>query len=223
MKQVKAYFMGNFEQTFVLIILISMVVINYFLPYKIAFLNFYYLPILAAGYFLGKKASATGSLLCILVVVIFFLLSPRSFYLENNTINLALNLATWGSFLLLAGIIVGTLHEKLAEEYEHASQLNDELQKSHEELEKANLNLTESNRLLAEKATELEEKTRTIEMLKDKVENTLYSTMDSSVAKLIIQGRLRNEKKSISVLFSDLMGFTAFSDENKPETVIEKL
>ncbi len=223
MKEIKKYLLKNFELVFVLIIPLSVIVITCFLPHKIAFLNFYYLPILVAGYFLGKKASVTGSILCILVVAIVALISPHSFYMTRDNMHLALHLTTWGSFLLLAGIIVGTLQEKLSEEYQHTNHLNEELQKSKKKLEKTNSELGASNRILEKKAKELEENKKTIESMKDKMEATLYSTMDSTVAKLVIQGRLRNEKKSIGILFSDLVGFTTFSEENKPEIVIEKL
>lgn len=223
MKDIKSYLRKDFEQVFVLVILVSVIVINYFLPYKIAFLNFYYLPIMLSGYFLGKRASVKGSLLCILVVVIFGILSPDSFYMAKGNLNVALNLVTWASFLLLAGIAVGTLQEKLVDEYECASQLNKELQDSHAELEKTNHKLKETNSTLEQKASELEEKKSAVENLQEKMEKTLFSTMDSSVAKLIIQGRLRNEKKNISVLFSDLVKFTNFAEKNRPETVLEKL
>ena len=60
-------------------------------------------------------------------------------------------------------------------------------------------------------------------MLKNKVEETLFSTMDAEVAKLIIEERLRNEKREISVMFCDLVGFTAYSEERQPEVVIGDL
>jgi len=223
MKRLTAYFYQNLEQTFVLLVLVSIILINYFLPYKIAFLNFYYLPIMLLGYFLGKEASVMGSILCILTVTVFALMLPDSFQMGRGNLDVALNLATWASFLLLAGVIVGTLQEKLSAQYEHAHQLNEELQQSQAKLEKVNRNLRDSNTVLEEKTHELEVTKETIEKLKDKVEEALYSTMDSSVAKLLIQGRLRNEKKNVSVLFADLVGFTNFSDEHRPEEVIEEL
>ena len=141
MKKILNYLNDNLEQSFVLMVLLSIIIIGYFLPYKIAFLNFYYLPIMLMGYFMGKEGSVMGSILCILTVTIFALISPSSFYSGKGNLDVALNLATWGSFLLLAGIFVGVLQEKLADEYEHASQLNQELQKSHKELEAVNMEL----------------------------------------------------------------------------------
>ncbi|PCI35040.1 MAG: hypothetical protein COB53_11355, partial [Elusimicrobia bacterium] len=50
-----------------------------------------------------------------------------------------------------------------------------------------------------------------------------YATMDPSVAKLIIDHRLRNEKRSITVLFADLADFTKTAEGRPPESVIEDL
>ena len=49
------YILKNFEGIFILLILVSVSLINYYIYSKVAFLNFYFLPILTAGYFLGKK------------------------------------------------------------------------------------------------------------------------------------------------------------------------
>ena len=59
--------------------------------------------------------------------------------------------------------------------------------------------------------------------MKTKVEDTLYATMDASVANLIIEGRLRTEKRNVAVMFSDLSGFTGYSEERPPELVIRDL
>ena len=59
--------------------------------------------------------------------------------------------------------------------------------------------------------------------MKEKVEKTLYATMDPVVAKLATEGKLRFEKREISIMFTDLTDFTAFSDKNRPDVVLEEL
>jgi HD-GYP domain-containing protein (c-di-GMP phosphodiesterase class II) len=96
-----------------------------------------------------------------------------------------------------------------------------------EELNRANASLKDYGENLElkvkERTEELEKSKQSIESLKAKVEETLYSTMDASVAKLLIAGPLRNEKHNVSVLFSDLVGFTSYSEQNPPEIVIRDL
>jgi len=112
MIKIKQYFIKNFEQFFVLAILLSVIIINYYIPYKLAFLNFYYIPVLLASYFLGKKNTIYGALLCILWVVISVFLSPSSFFFEQTKFSLFFNIVAWASFLLLAGGIIARLQEE---------------------------------------------------------------------------------------------------------------
>ena len=55
METLKRYFIRNFEQSFVLLILVSTAVIGFFVPEKLAFLNFYFLPIILGAYYLGRR------------------------------------------------------------------------------------------------------------------------------------------------------------------------
>ncbi|SMC82195.1 HDIG domain-containing protein [Desulfocicer vacuolatum DSM 3385] len=110
--RVKQYFINNFEQLFVLTILLSVTIINYYVPYKLAFLNFYFIPVLVASYFLGKNNTMFGALLCIFWVILIVFLSPTSFLFEQTQFSLFFNIVAWASFLLLAGGIIGKLQEQ---------------------------------------------------------------------------------------------------------------
>jgi len=280
MNELQAYFLKNFEQLFVLLTLVATVLINYFIGQKIAFLNFYFLPIILAGYYLGRRKAVLGAFFSVLAISLYVYIQPEKFLTESTEIDLYLHILTWGSFLILAGAVVGGLHEKLVVEVETTRRLNQQLQGEHEELNRANAalrintdNLEYLNRELQhhqeelnranttlkdysdnlehrvkerteelkqanaslkdytenlenkvkERTEELEKSKQSIESLKAKVEEALYSTMDSSVVKLMIEGRLRNEKRNVSVLFSDLVGFTTHSEQNPPEIVIRDL
>ena len=282
MDKLKAYFLRYFEQTFVLLTLVVTALINYhpLITDKLAFLNFYFLPIILSGYYLGRRKAVLGAFFAVLMVAAYVYYQPQAFMPESTEGALYGHIVAWGSFLILAGAVVGGLHEKLALEVENTRRLNQQLQGEQEELNRANAalrtnadNLKYLNRELQhhqeelnranatmkdysdnlehkvkerteelkqaaaalkdhaenlelkvkERTEELEKSKQSIESLKSKVEETLFSTMDPAVSKLIIEGRLRNEKRNVSILFSDLVGFTTYSEQNPPEIVIRDL
>jgi len=224
---IKRYLIDRFEQVFVLVVLVSIALINYYIPYKIAFLSFYYIPILLAAYYLGRRNTLYGAILCISLVTCYALISPEAFVVRETKFDMFFNILSWACFLLLAGVILGTVQEKFNEEYQRTSKLNEELKQKEEQLVSANKELEEHGKDLEikvrERTASLEKSKMAVEGLKQKVEETLYSTMDPTVAKLVIEERLRNEKREISVLFSDLKGFSAYSEERQPEVVIGEL
>ena len=227
MEPIKQYFLKNFESSFVLLILVSVAVINYFIPYKLAFLNFYFIPILLAASYLDVRKSILGAFFCILLVAIYAYLYPQSFMISWTLLDLAMNITVWGGFLILTGALVGNLRRKLREEMTQRTTLQQELIESKVELDQMSRDLQDHSEHLEEKVSErteyLEKAKRHIEELKERVEEALYSSMDSSVVKLIIEKRLRTEKRVLSVMFADLKGFTQYSEERRPEVVVTDL
>lgn len=227
MEGLKNYIVRNFEQFFVLLVLLVTVIINYFIPYKLAFLNLYFLPIILGGYYLGRRQAVLGAFLAVIAVGIFVYIFPGSFIVKSTTLVLYTQIMVWGCFLILAGAVVGFLRERLAERIETVESLNSELLEKGDKLADANLSLKDySDNLegrVTERTRELEESRNAIEVMKGKVENALYATMDPAVVNLMIEGQLRNEKREISVLFSDLVAFTSYSEKNPPEVVIGEL
>jgi len=227
MEKFKLYLTQYFEHVFVLLILLATSVLNYFVPYKIAFLNFYFLPIILGAYFLGQKRAMLGAVFCLVMVLGYMLLDPEAFISENSTGGVYLHLTIWGGFLILAGAVVGRLQENLKLEVANALQLNRQLEQSQQELNETNIHLRDSNQNLEERVQErtleLQQSKSAVENLKSRVESALYSTMDSAVVNLMIEGRLRNEKRLMSVMFVDLVGFTSYSENTQPENVVADL
>ncbi|MGH7209572.1 MAG: HD domain-containing phosphohydrolase [Nitrospiraceae bacterium] len=227
MERLKNYLLKNFEQLFVLLILCATVLVNYYIPQKMAFLNFYFLPIILAGYYLGQRKAVLGAVLCALVISLYVGLNPELFEAPHSLLDVFLNLMIWGGFLIISGSVVGRLKEKLDEKISGAQILNQELEQQKKELRRTNEALQDDSvnleQKVRERTEELEQSKRAVEALKAKVEEALYATMDASVVKLMIEGRLRNDKRNVSVLFSDLAGFTTYSEEHPPETVIQEL
>ncbi len=70
MDKLKAYFLRHFEQTFILLTLVVTALINYhpLITDKLAFLNFYFLPIILSGYYLGRRKAVLGAFFAVLMI-----------------------------------------------------------------------------------------------------------------------------------------------------------
>ncbi|MBN2284070.1 MAG: HD domain-containing protein [Deltaproteobacteria bacterium] len=227
MERLKNYVVLHFEQFFVLIALISIVYINYFIPYKLAFLSFYFLPVLIAGYYLDHRRAILGAFLCIVMAAFYAYVEPESFIMSSEPFDIGLYIFIWGAFLILTGALIGVLQQKLKQEIYQRIMLKDELSESRETLTNVTRELIEQSERLeeeVEKRTEHLQKAKiAIEDHKEKVEEALYSTMDPTVAKLIIEKRLRTEKRNLSIMFADLRSFTEYSEEKAAGLVVTEL
>ncbi|RPJ82987.1 MAG: response regulator, partial [Deltaproteobacteria bacterium] len=156
MKKVKTYFSEKFEHIFVLSILAAVAIINYFIPQKVAFFNFYFLPVILAGYFLGFRKSILGAFLCILLVTGYTIISPDLFIMPSTRMDLYLYILAWGGFLILAGAFVGKLQERLVFKIKQTGLLNQTLKQKQIALNQANQalkNHSEHLELLVKKRT----------------------------------------------------------------------
>jgi adenylate cyclase len=231
----RKFLRSHSELFLILSILIVISAVFHWIPYKIAFLNFFFVPVLAAGYLLGARRAVLTSVLCVLLVLIYYFFVWAKIDLDagyqwatlmsvfSQRWNTLLNLAMWGGFLILIGWAFGLIQEREVTSHNRARELNEVLQAQANELRVVNAALEESSNQLRKQAEDLHEKGFQIEQLKQKLEETLYSAMDSTVARLLIQGRLREEKRDLSVLFCDLQGFTSYAHQRNPEVALEDL
>ncbi len=116
MEQFKEFIVKHFEKIIVIAILLVTCVINYFIVYKIAFLQLYYLPILITGYILGRRMAVLFAILSILFVSLFVVFYPKFYFspipAEWMQVNTFFNLAIWAAFIILTASIVGKLYEE---------------------------------------------------------------------------------------------------------------
>jgi putative nucleotidyltransferase with HDIG domain len=112
METFKRFIVKHFEKALIIIILIAAFIGTYLIEEKSIVLNFYYLPVLTAGYFLGRRLGVLTAIFSILVVVISSLLFPETFFRGQDVFSILAQLSSWGGFLTLASIAVGTLYEQ---------------------------------------------------------------------------------------------------------------
>ena len=227
MEPLKRYLIENFESVFILIILVCVTAIVWLVEAKLSFLNFFYLPVLLGSYYLGIRSGVLGAFFTFLLIAIFASLYPERFIGPTDIFSLWSSILIWAGFLILTAVIVGFTHRELQEKITETLRAKAEATGNAELLEQTMTTIHEFESELDYKVEErtrvLEEKTKSIRAHKEKVEEALYSTMDPAVVKLMIEGRIRTENRRISVLFSDLEGFTSYSEEHSAEVVITEL
>ena len=111
MERLKQYVVVHFEAMIVFALILAAELITFYAPSKLIFLNFFYLPVLVAGYYLGKRSAITTGLAAICLTTLFFLTWP-SFATNTGSMSFSFGLAVWAFFLLLAAVLIGTLYEQ---------------------------------------------------------------------------------------------------------------
>jgi len=112
LEQFKQLILQHFEKVLVGIILIVAFAGTYLIEEKLIILNFYYLPVLVAGYFLGRRMGVLAAIFSILAVLICILIFPQRFLDGKEVLKGVAQLTSWGGFLILSSIAVGTLYEQ---------------------------------------------------------------------------------------------------------------
>jgi len=112
MDRVKQFIMQHFEKILVGIIFVVAFLGTYLIEEVSLILNFYYLPVLVASYFLGRRIGILVALLSIVDVLICAMLFPHRFFGVGILWHNIVKLSSWSVFLFLASVTVGTLYEQ---------------------------------------------------------------------------------------------------------------
>ncbi len=99
----QTYGQGQWDDIILLIILVSLLVINFFVEAKVVSLNFFYLVILLSGYTLGKRSAVLLAFLTILIVWAFILTDKNPYLISLNEYELNLRMTLWSGLLILMG------------------------------------------------------------------------------------------------------------------------
>jgi len=113
MDRAKQLVFRNFERILVFLLVASLLAINSLIEQKFAFLSFYYLPIILAGFFSGRRF-AVGSGVFVVALVCFFQATGGLGMEPGLDQDSLMTLIPWGGFLILTGYVVGGLAEQRA-------------------------------------------------------------------------------------------------------------
>ncbi len=112
MRTIKTFIFDHFELLLVFFMICAAEIVNFYLLSKISFLNFYYLPVLLAGYYVGKRHAIATSLASVFLIALFFMIWPDYMTGSGTVRETIVDLSVWAFFLILAGYLIGTLYEQ---------------------------------------------------------------------------------------------------------------
>ena len=110
MQKAKAFVLRHFELVVVIVLVIGTAFAVLFAGNKVAFLNFYYIPVLVAGYFLGRNQGVLVAVAGVLMVALYAILNPGLFATAPSEMP-GLDLVLWDAFIILTAFVVGSLYE----------------------------------------------------------------------------------------------------------------
>ena len=110
-ENLKRFVNRHFERLLVLVLVASLLLIHNYIEYKLAFLSFYYLPIIVAGFLVGRVMAVGASVLVVLLVTFVQAMHGVNGMAGLHTEAVA-TLVPWGGFLILTGYAVGVLAEQ---------------------------------------------------------------------------------------------------------------
>jgi len=111
-ERAKLFFFRHFERIFVLLLVFAMVAIHTFVEQKFAFLSFYYLPMILAGFYGGRRFAVLAGLFVVALVLFYQYVVQGLDMLPGFYGDALLALVPWAGFLILTGYVVGTLAEQ---------------------------------------------------------------------------------------------------------------
>jgi len=109
--RVKEGLFKHFETVLVAVVFGSLLLIHAVVVHTFAFLLFYFIPVLLAGFFLSARHAVGTAVLCWLSSFYFTLMDPFG-AAETDPSFTHWNLFIWGCFLTLTGALVGRLQDK---------------------------------------------------------------------------------------------------------------
>jgi putative nucleotidyltransferase with HDIG domain len=111
METLKRFVVTHFEKLLVGVMLTVAFLGTVLVESTSVVLDFYFLPVLVAGYFLGKRSGLLAAVLSILLVLFCAFLFPQRMFAASRIWQDIATICGWGGFLILTSVAVGSLYE----------------------------------------------------------------------------------------------------------------
>ncbi len=102
----------RYLEIFLVLITLALGAVLYSIEHsRIVVLNLFYLPVVLAGFFLGRYRSGTLALLSVVTATVVIMADLSRFSFQQAPVLVALSVMVWGAILGITSILIGTLNE----------------------------------------------------------------------------------------------------------------
>lgn len=113
MTKIATFIRRHFEGSLLLLIFIGILAIVFLAYYKLAILNFFFIPVIISGYFLGRKRAVLTAVLCVCAVIFYLVFFNLIYEIRAGlSFDEIISLVSWASFLILTAAIIGMFSEQ---------------------------------------------------------------------------------------------------------------
>ncbi len=102
----------HFDKFLPLVLGLIIILVNFVVVQKGTFLNLFYLPILLAGYLLGRKQAVLSAIAVVGLVVFATIQNPGTYFNSQQKWLFLSEITSWGGLLILAAYLTGYLSEQ---------------------------------------------------------------------------------------------------------------
>ena len=135
MRSLTSYLLKHAEQVFALVILLNAPLLNFFIPYKLVFMNSYFILILLGTYYLGTRTALLGGVLSSLLITIYVYYFPDRSQGDLSELSLWMRLLAWSGFLILTAALTGKAIDRLKRKVKSLERSEKQLQDYAHEME----------------------------------------------------------------------------------------
>lgn len=108
----------DLETRIALVLILAIVAIGFLVHDRPAFLNFFFLPVIVSGYYLGRRKAVLTAMACILLESLFLLVARQLFGMSYTlSLDGVLSVGVWACFLILTAAVIGLMAEKREKEF----------------------------------------------------------------------------------------------------------
>lgn len=113
MRKIRTFVREHFEVSLIILIIMGILAIAFLVHYKFAFLNFFFIPVILSGYFLGQRNAVLTGVLCVVLIFLYLVFFNLFSSLKPElSVDEVIKTISWGGFLILTGAIIGKLSEQ---------------------------------------------------------------------------------------------------------------